>query len=299
MPDSISVVIPCYNHAVFLPEAIESVFHQTCPGLEVIVVDDGSTDETERVAQNYAGVRYVKQNRQGVSTARNTGLRCCRGDYVVFLDADDRLLPNHFQKSLQAFTEWPKAALVCGDFRLFGPEQERRSHRCDPQPDYYATLLRFNFIGAVHAAMFRRDVLLELGGFLVQLHACEDYELYFRLARDYPIHCHHEQVAEYRRHRSQMSRRWDVMLKCALSVLRAQWPHVKDNAYYRDAYWEGIKRLQATYGGPLSWQMVTAAKQGHGRIAFKYFRTLLDHYPRGLALLIQQKFLQGWMREPS
>ena len=88
----VSVVIPCYNQAHFLGEAIESVLAQTYPHLEIVVVDDGSTDNTGEVAARYPGVRYVRQENQGLAAARNTGLRHSSGDYLVFLDADDRLL---------------------------------------------------------------------------------------------------------------------------------------------------------------------------------------------------------------
>src|ERR687890_856397 len=90
----VSVVIPCYNQAHFLGEAIESVLAQSYPRFEIIVVDDGSTDDTSKVAARHPGGRYVYQNNQGVSAARNSGLARSEGEYVVFLDADDRLLPE-------------------------------------------------------------------------------------------------------------------------------------------------------------------------------------------------------------
>src|SRR5215212_9690625 len=93
-PPLVSVVIPCYNQAHFLSEAIESVLAQTHPNFEIIVVDDGSTDNTSEVAARYPGVRHIRQDNQGLAAARNTGLRESKGTCLVFLDADDRLLPN-------------------------------------------------------------------------------------------------------------------------------------------------------------------------------------------------------------
>src|SRR5687768_14974485 len=107
MSELISVVIPCYNRARFLPEAVETVLDQTYPNSEIVVVDDGSTDNTAEVVKGYPRVRYLRQHQQGPSAARNTGLRACRGQYVVFLDADDRLLPNHCEISLRAFDARP------------------------------------------------------------------------------------------------------------------------------------------------------------------------------------------------
>ncbi len=292
MPELVSVVIPCYNDAHFLAEAIESALCQTYLCSEIVVVDDGSTDHTAEVVKEYPGVRYVPQQRQGLSAARNTGLKACHGEYVVFLDADDRLLPNHFEISLRAIRARPDTALVCGDFRLFGSDEQWHTHCCEP--DHYASLLKCNFIGAVHCAMFRRDIALALGGFSPHLQACEDYEFYFRIARTHPIYCHHQLVAEYRRHGSQLSRRWDVMLASALSVLRAEWPHVKGRHDYVQAYRDGVKRFQTTYGDPLLWQTVMVARQRQWSLVFKYLRIILAFYPGGLAVLLRQKLSRCW-----
>jgi glycosyltransferase involved in cell wall biosynthesis len=93
--NTISVIIPCYNGAEFLAETIESVRRQTYPPLEVIVVDDGSTDNTGEVVARYPEVKYIRQKNQGGGVARNTGLRESKGDYLVFQDQDD---PNATQR---------------------------------------------------------------------------------------------------------------------------------------------------------------------------------------------------------
>src|SRR5918995_1252705 len=112
----VSVVIPCYNQAHFLVEAIESVLAQSYPRFEIVVVDDGSTDDTSEVAARYPGVRYVYQNNQGVSAARNSGLARSEGEYVVFLDADDRLLPEALEAGLRCLEARPECAFVSGYF---------------------------------------------------------------------------------------------------------------------------------------------------------------------------------------
>src|SRR5258708_4353339 len=90
----VSIIIPCYNQSNYLSAAIESVLKQTYSTLEIIVVDDGSTDNTKQVAQGYDKVVYVYQNNQGLSASRNTGMRNCKGVYLLFLDADDWLYPD-------------------------------------------------------------------------------------------------------------------------------------------------------------------------------------------------------------
>src|SRR5438552_637083 len=110
----VSVVIPCYNQAHFLGEAIESVASQTYPHFEVVVVDDGSTDNTAAVVTGYPGVRYFRQENQGLSAARNTGLRHSVGDRLVVLDADDRLMPCALEIGLTSLRDHPECAFVYG-----------------------------------------------------------------------------------------------------------------------------------------------------------------------------------------
>src|SRR5918993_1194548 len=93
----VSVIIPCYNQAHFLPEAIDSVLNQTYPNYEIIVIDDGSTDDATGVARRYDNVRCIRQDNQGLPASRNIGFQESRGSYLLFLDSDDRLLPNALQ----------------------------------------------------------------------------------------------------------------------------------------------------------------------------------------------------------
>src|SRR5690606_28150709 len=116
-PDTplVSVVITAYNHARFLGEAIESARGQTYPHVEVVVVDDGSTDDVQSVMAQYADVQTVWQPNQGLSAARNTGLRNSNGTFVIFLDADDRLRPSAAAAGLACFSTHPDSAFVSGD----------------------------------------------------------------------------------------------------------------------------------------------------------------------------------------
>src|SRR6266480_1367400 len=114
----VSVVIPCYNQAHFLGEAIESVMAQTYPHFEVVVVDDGSTDNIAAVVARYPGVRCFQQGNQGLSAARNTGLRHSIGECLVFLDADDRLMPRAIEVGLASLRDHPECAFVYGRSRF-------------------------------------------------------------------------------------------------------------------------------------------------------------------------------------
>src|SRR5215213_4245219 len=125
----VSVVIPCYNQAHFLGEAVESVLAQSYPRFEVVVVDDGSTDDTAEVAARYPKVRCVRQQNQGLAAARNTGLRHSEGEYVVFLDADDRLLPEALKNGLECLETHRECAYVYGHFRMIASDGSFLKHR--------------------------------------------------------------------------------------------------------------------------------------------------------------------------
>jgi glycosyltransferase involved in cell wall biosynthesis len=113
----ISVVIPAYNCAVYLPAAIESALGQTYPTVEVIVVNDGSPDNTDEVVQPYLDrIIYFKQENRGLSAARNAGFRACHGEFICFLDADDILLPEKFERQLAVFEREPDLGVVISGY---------------------------------------------------------------------------------------------------------------------------------------------------------------------------------------
>jgi cellulose synthase/poly-beta-1,6-N-acetylglucosamine synthase-like glycosyltransferase len=117
-PNLVSVIIPCYNHAHFLEQAIESVRAQSYSDFEIIVVDDGSTDNTTEVVRRHSRVRYVYQENAGLSSARNTGLWHSHGEFLVFLDADDRLLRNALETGVSCMRKHPECAFVSGHCRI-------------------------------------------------------------------------------------------------------------------------------------------------------------------------------------
>jgi len=120
-PRPVSTVITTYNHARFLAEAIESALGQTVVPAEVIVFDDGSTDDPDAVVRRYPGVRLIRQSNHGLAAARNTGWRAACGHYVVFLDADDRLMPEALAVNLQRFDEKPHAPSSTAAFTISMP----------------------------------------------------------------------------------------------------------------------------------------------------------------------------------
>jgi SAM-dependent methyltransferase len=258
----VSVVITTYNHARFLPEAIESVLGQTVSPGEVIVVDDGSNEDPGVVVGRYPNVTLIRQPNQGLAAARNTGWQAARGRYVVFLDADDRLLPRAIASNLQRFDHRPECAFVYGGYRYIDA-----GGRCLPTPsaksvgkDAYEAFLKDNCVAMHATVMYRRDCLAETDGFDARLRCCEDYELYLRLTRRYPVTAGIEPIAEYRRHGGNMSFNYPFMLDTLLAVLRRQSHHVKCSSRWRKALSTGIKAWKSEYAGAQISQSIAVAK---------------------------------------
>ncbi|HJU06126.1 MAG TPA: glycosyltransferase family 2 protein [Nitrospiraceae bacterium] len=235
---SISVIIPCFNQARFIGEAIDSVLAQTCPPSEILVVDDGSQDSTAEIVRQYPTVRYIPTPHQGlVAATRNRGVTEASGAYLVFLDGDDRLLPHHLDISLKAFRDRPDAALVCGLFRAFGDEHWMTHHVCDPD-DSYGTILRHPSLAMILTAMFRRDILAQAGGFsaVKSLNGCDD-----------PV------SAEHRLHSKQSSRNHRRMLMASMTVYRRQRSYVRAHGQYTTDYATSKRVYQRCWGDALIW----------------------------------------------
>jgi len=248
---TISVIIPCHNQGRFLGDAIQSVRAQDYANCEIIVIDDGSTDNTSEVAGSFPGVVSLRQRQKGPAHARNAGFHRSAGTYIVFLDADDRLLPGALATGVSYLTAHPEALFVYGPFAYIDENGKRLPGRPPGRPpgDDYAALLRGrNFIAMMAAVMFRRNALEVAGVFDTAFTQCEDYALYLTCARQGIIGRHDQCVAEYRQHPVSFSRNHRRTLTVGLAVLRAQWPHVRSNESYRQAYSDGLRSWREHFG---------------------------------------------------
>lgn len=201
---SVSVVIPTYNRAAFLPAAVASVQAQTYPCDEIVIVDDGSADDTRQVVSQLGpGLRYVRQANAGPAAARNRGIEAAQGDLVAFLDTDDRWLPQKIERQVELFRREPALALVGADMAI---EDLAAGQRVDsnfarrglkaffdeldgqPVPHAPQRLLKLNFINT-STVLARRAVLLQARGFDTRLRYGEDLELWLRIATRHPVAC--------------------------------------------------------------------------------------------------------------
>jgi glycosyltransferase involved in cell wall biosynthesis len=293
---TVSVVIPCFDQGHYLREALQSVLAQTLPPAEIVVVDDGSTDNTAAIAREYSKVRCIHQRNRGLASARNAGAAHTTGEHIVFLDADDRLKPDALAIGVRELVAHPACALVWG--RCVRIDQDGRELPTVPPPpvvgDAFEALLRNNFIWTPAVAMFRRSVCGPLLRFNPAVDAAADYELYLRIVRHFPIHGHAGVVAEYRLHGASMSSNASLMLSSTMDVLRAQQPYLARHRAYARAYDQGRRTWQFHYGEQLLRQM---EQQAHGRRRWREvaatIAVLARYYPRGLARHLARRVLPG------
>jgi len=286
-PDLVSIIIPCYNRAHFLEDAIESVLRQTYQHFEIIIVDDGSTDNTSEVANSYPGVRCIRQENRGVSAARNVGLRESKGNYLIFLDPDDRLLPEALEIGVECLHAHPECAFVFGLCNIIAADGSLiRIQEPLVENDHYLALLRHNDI-TCHSVMYRRDIFEIVGGFNTSLKSCEDYDLYFRIMRNFKVHCHNKVIVEYRRHGMNMTGNRAQMLRGTLAVYRTQRDYVKGNKQYEEAYRKGIRHWQDFWGESLVRAVRSYAGQTfyNGKQLIRSLLVLLQYYPQGFNIV--------------
>jgi len=187
----VSAVIIVYNGAPFVGKAIESVLAQTERDLELVVVDDGSTDDTAQVVARYTDsrLRYIYQENGGLSSARNTGIRNSTGPWVAFLDCDDWWLPHKLERQLARAAERPEAGLVYGSVVVVNETGDiDYVLSAAIEGDVLEPLLFGNKVaGSASSAMVRRDVFDRVGMFDEQVRYAEDWEFWLRVASAYPF----------------------------------------------------------------------------------------------------------------
>ena len=218
----VSVVIPTYNRADFVREAIVSVLQQDYPDVELIVVDDGSRDGTAAVVSGFGpGVQYLWQENRGVSAARNRGVAASTGDLIAFLDSDDLWLPNKVSAQVAYFEAHAEAQACHTDevwIRRGVRVNERRIHRKQGGWQFLASLPRC--LISPSAVMMRRTLWDRLGGFDESLPACEDYDLWLRLTAVVPVGFLPERLVVKRGgHADQLSRRTPVLDRYRIQAL--------------------------------------------------------------------------------
>lgn len=217
-----SVIIPTYNHAHFIGEAIQSVLSQEFQKTEIIVVDDGSTDNTREIVDQFANrVFYIWQTNQGLSAARNTGLQTARGEFIGLLDADDMYEPQFLSTLISILKANPEAdGIYCG-YR-FVNNLNKPLYQCEARSIYpdqlYKTLLGGNFL-VPESMLVRHHCYKRVGLFDISLRACEDWEMWLRITKNQRIISTDKILTRHRVLPGSMSSNPERMLNNRLAVL--------------------------------------------------------------------------------
>jgi len=253
---TVSVIIPAYNQGRYLGGAIESALSQTYRNYEILVIDDGSTDDTCAVADQFGGrLRYIRQDNQGLAAARNTGICNAAGQYIALLDSDDEWLPTYLDTMIDLAGVSPEAAVFycrarCMDANGIELRQVLGSP-IEPRQSIYQTLLRYDFL--IPSTVFMlRSAAIEAGLFDPFLRSCEDWDLWLRLSPRHNFVGSRECLVRYRVHGNSLSADLHNMHGAAQMVIRK---HFGDDDE-QPQHWSMDKRR--AYGGLYRYQALSA-----------------------------------------
>jgi len=206
MPARVSAVIPAYNCAAYIADAVKSVLSQTRPPTEVIVVDDGSTDATARALEPFMDqICYVYQPNRGEPAARNRGVREATGQYIAFLDGDDLWLPNKLELQMQYFARNPECALVYTDMGTFhesgvvDASVKERFRMALPSGKIFRPLFMKSLFGS-GSVVLRKECIERVGFFDEDFLVGCDYEMWLRVARNFEVGVVDQPLLMYRFH---------------------------------------------------------------------------------------------------
>lgn len=287
----ITVVIPAFNAERFLSEAIESVLCQSYDHLELIVVDDGSTDGTAAVAGRYgSALRLVRQSNSGVSRARNHGITLAIGDFVAFLDADDVWMPTKLGAQIAYLQHLPDVGYVYSGYRV-ADEELRPIGETVYAPPHTALrntlLLEAPGIWVSSTCLFRRALLSEIGGFDERLSTSADTDLALRAAQRSAVRGVPEALALYRQHGNQMHHDPDAMAHDMALVYEGLFHPA--GRFPRDLQRRARANLHATLG-------LAFARQRRAVSATRHLLSSLRFDPRVIIRLITHRIAAGFRR---
>lgn len=219
----VSILIPAYNAMSYLPETLTTVFRQTYTDYDILIVNDGSTDHLIDWTQqlNDPRIRLITQENQGLAGARNTGLSLIQSEYVALLDADDLWEPTKLEKQVQILETQSQVGLVYTWMVLANDQGKSTGHviRSDPKDDPWRQLIEFNIVGCGSTPLIRRSCFETVGSFATDVSGADDWDMWFRIARQFKFAVVKEPLVRYRQSASNMSRNYSLMLETSRTLI--------------------------------------------------------------------------------
>ncbi|MHC5768216.1 MAG: glycosyltransferase family 2 protein [Nostoc sp.] len=273
----VSIVIPAYNSLKFLPETMESVFKQTFKDFEVLVVNDGSSDDTEHWVSQIADPRFklITQENQGLSGARNTGIAHASGEYIAFLDADDLWEPTKLEKQVLCLEENSEIGLVYTWVALIDENGNftGRVFKNYAENDVWHKLIEHNIVESGSVAMVRRQCFDTCGVFDRNLRSfVEDWDMWLRIASRYPFKVMKEPLVYYRQHSTSASKNWEAMARSFEIVIEKAFSAAPPELQYLKNRSYGFANIC------LAWKPLQSRAQDW-KIAASFRAKALSHYP--------------------
>jgi glycosyltransferase involved in cell wall biosynthesis len=259
---TVSIIVPCYNQGHFVASAIASALEQTYPAVEVVVVNDGSTDNTSDVVRSFGDrVRLVEQENSGLSAARNAGILASSGEFIVLLDSDDMLLPNCVTSRVGYLLRDPQVGIVAGYYREIEGDGKvlpriPEVRKLSSLPHFFQAVKR-NW-GPPAGWTIRRRALELCGMFDPFLKSCEDWDLLIRITTKFKLAYDPEVGAHYRQLPGQMSRNHLTMYDAGAKVLMKNAAYSKSR--WRYWWWSQFGRFQ--HGRRIIYNALTSGSKG-------------------------------------
>ena len=219
----VSVIIPTYNRAHVVDRAIRSVLGQTYQDFEIIVVDDGSTDNTEEVVKSFNDfrIRYIRHDEnRGGSAARNTGIRAARGEFIAFLDSDDEWLREKLAKQMVLIsTDQDCGAVYTNLLHFSNSGSAKVVMRNQPEGWILKDLLVSNVVGSTSSVVVKRECFSKAGLFDEKLPSCQDWDIWIRIARHYTFRRIPKPLVRYALHPNRISTNFEAVLRGHMAIM--------------------------------------------------------------------------------
>lgn len=248
MPD-VSIIVPAYNPGPYLVSAVDSVIAQTFTDWEMIIIDDGSTEDISPIAEKHEAIRIIRQKNMGLSIARNVGILNSTGKYIAFLDADDVWAPTKLEKQIRVMEADPAIALCHTDFDVIDEEGHKVHAGFARQVESYEDLLVQGLI-CISMTVVRRDCLAVAGLFDTIYQSTQDYDMWLKIARQYKTFFIPSCEGGYRRHAQNMSGNYWKMYSEGVNILQK---HIllarsQQNPEALAAAWKGWQQGRIGFG---------------------------------------------------